>query len=157
LHERSERLEPRIARRLRRHRRPGDPGRRQRCDGEKLSHGARIITSRVLPLVVAGRTMHRSDEVSAEVYGRILGALRLAEERRAAALTRKRHRRSGWAVCVLASAAMSNPSAPPLSDVRDVSDPLEPISLASRGARFIASFFDGILFAALVYLPAGLT
>jgi len=49
--------------------------------------------------------------------------------------------------------AMSNPYAPPVADVRDVGDPLAPVSLAGRGARFIAASLDGLLLGAIVYIP----
>ena len=49
---------------------------------------------------------------------------------------------------------MTNPYAPPRSMVTDVRDPAGEIVLADRGTRFGASMVDGLIFSALVYLPA---
>lgn len=49
--------------------------------------------------------------------------------------------------------AMTNPYAPPRAAVRDIADPAEMNVPADRGTRFGAAMLDGIIFAAMVYLP----
>jgi len=49
---------------------------------------------------------------------------------------------------------MTNPYAPPRSMVTDVLDPAGEVILADRGTRFGAAMVDGLIFSAIVYLPA---
>jgi uncharacterized RDD family membrane protein YckC len=48
---------------------------------------------------------------------------------------------------------MTNPYAPPQAAVLDIADPRLVNALAERGTRLVASILDGIIFAAMVYLP----
>jgi uncharacterized RDD family membrane protein YckC len=48
---------------------------------------------------------------------------------------------------------MTNPYAPPQAAVLDVLDPQASVVLADRGTRLVAAILDGIIFAAMVYLP----
>jgi uncharacterized RDD family membrane protein YckC len=47
----------------------------------------------------------------------------------------------------------TNPYAPPQAAVRDVADPGATSDPAGRGTRLVAAILDGIVFAALVYIP----
>jgi uncharacterized RDD family membrane protein YckC len=51
------------------------------------------------------------------------------------------------------AAAGANPYAPPTASVRDVSGPVEHMTLAGRGGRFVANFLDGLFFLGMVYIP----
>jgi uncharacterized RDD family membrane protein YckC len=46
----------------------------------------------------------------------------------------------------------TNPYAPPRAEVRDFDS--APLILAGRGTRLVGSILDGLIFAAMVYLPA---
>jgi uncharacterized RDD family membrane protein YckC len=48
---------------------------------------------------------------------------------------------------------MTNPYAPPQATVVDVLDPQASTNLANPGTRLVAAILDGIIFAAMVYLP----
>jgi uncharacterized RDD family membrane protein YckC len=48
---------------------------------------------------------------------------------------------------------MTNPYAPPQAVVLDIADPRLVNALAERGTRLVASILDGLIFAAMVYLP----
>ena len=48
---------------------------------------------------------------------------------------------------------MTNPYAPPQAAVLDISDPAAGVLLADRGTRLGASILDGLIIAAMVYLP----
>jgi uncharacterized RDD family membrane protein YckC len=48
---------------------------------------------------------------------------------------------------------MTNPYAPPRAVVRDIADPSALAAPADRGTRLGASILDGIVFAAMVYVP----
>ena len=48
---------------------------------------------------------------------------------------------------------MTNPYAPPQAAVLDIENPRLVNTLAERGTRLVASILDGIIFAAMVYLP----
>jgi uncharacterized RDD family membrane protein YckC len=48
---------------------------------------------------------------------------------------------------------MTNPYAPPRAAVLDIADPSATSMPADRGTRLGAAFLDGIIFAAMVYLP----
>jgi uncharacterized RDD family membrane protein YckC len=52
---------------------------------------------------------------------------------------------------------MTNPYAPPQAAVLDIDDPRATTTLADRGTRLGATILDGIIFAAMVYLPVLLT
>jgi len=49
---------------------------------------------------------------------------------------------------------MTNPYAPPQAVVRDIVDPEAEVMPADRGTRLGAALLDGIVFSALVYVPA---
>jgi uncharacterized RDD family membrane protein YckC len=49
---------------------------------------------------------------------------------------------------------MTNPYAPPRAFVRDIADPASLAAPADRGTRLGASMLDGVIFMAMVYLPA---
>ncbi|HEY7286215.1 MAG TPA: RDD family protein [Vicinamibacterales bacterium] len=49
---------------------------------------------------------------------------------------------------------MTNPYAPPQAVVRDIVDPEAEVMPADRGTRLGAALLDGIVFGALVYVPA---
>lgn len=46
-----------------------------------------------------------------------------------------------------------NPYAPPRANVQDVNDPTATEVPAERGTRLVATIVDGLIFAAMVYLP----
>jgi uncharacterized RDD family membrane protein YckC len=48
---------------------------------------------------------------------------------------------------------MTNPYAPPRAVVRDIADPSTLADPADRGTRLGASMLDGLIFAAMVYVP----
>jgi uncharacterized RDD family membrane protein YckC len=48
---------------------------------------------------------------------------------------------------------MTNPYAPPQAIVRDIADPSALVVPADRGTRLGASILDGMVFAAMVYMP----
>ena len=48
---------------------------------------------------------------------------------------------------------MINPYAPPLTSVRDIAEPHTATAPADRGTRLGAAILDGLIFAAMVYVP----
>jgi uncharacterized RDD family membrane protein YckC len=52
--------------------------------------------------------------------------------------------------------ANPNPYAPPRARVRDIAAPKEQLVLAERSSRLGAAIVDGLIFAAMVYIPMGI-